>query len=119
MPGYCFSNALISTVRASLAPVPVSGLADQTMLPDVAEPLAELVGAATAVDELVLLPPRPLVDVLLPPLEPHAASARTPAAVSARPTPPRRMKAAPSRLRDIFSSWDCRPDGGGISFLTG
>jgi hypothetical protein len=100
--------------------VPVSGLADQTMLPDVAEPVAELVGAATAVDELVLPPPRPvLVVLLLPPLEPHAASARTPAAVSARPTPPRRMKAAPSRLRDIFSSWDCRPDGGGISLLTG
>jgi hypothetical protein len=98
-----------------LAPVPVSGLADQTMLPDVAEPVAELVGAATAVDELVPLP-RPLDDVLLPPLEPHAASARTPAAVSARPTPPRRMKAAPSRLRDIFSSWDCRPCGGGISY---
>ena len=80
----------MSTVRASFAPVPVSGLADQTMLPDVAEPLAELVGAATAVDELVL-EPRPLVEVLLPPLEPHAASARTPAAVSATPTPPRRM----------------------------
>ena len=93
MPGYCFSNALMSTVRASLAPVPVSGLADQTMLPDVAEPVAELVGAATAVDELVLPPPRaPVLDVLLlPPLEPQAASARTPAAVSARPTPPRRM----------------------------
>src|ERR1039457_2165070 len=38
MFGYCFSNALISTVRASLAPVPDSGLADQTMLPDVVEP---------------------------------------------------------------------------------
>ena len=52
MFGYCFSNALISTVRASLAPVPVSGLADQTMLPDVAEPQAELVGEPTAVAEL-------------------------------------------------------------------
>src|ERR1700721_3288566 len=73
MPGYCFSNALMSTVRASLAPVPVSGLADQTMLPDVAEPLAELVGEPTAVDELVP-EPRPLVDGLLPPLEPPPAT---------------------------------------------
>ena len=91
MFGYCFSNALISTVRASLAPVPVSGLADQTMLPDVAEPEAELVGEPTAVAELVLPPPRPLVVLLLPPLEPQAASASTPAAASATPTPPRRM----------------------------
>src|ERR1700722_8321984 len=102
MPGYCFSNALMSTVRASLAPVPVSGLADQTMLPDVAEPLAELVGEPTAVAELVLPPLKAPVELLLPPLEPQAASARTPAAVSARPTPPRRMMAAPSRLRDMF-----------------
>ena len=93
MFGYCFSNALMSTVRASFAPVPVSGLADQTMLPDVAEPEAELVGAPTAVDELV--PPFPSapvpVELLLPPLEPQAASASTPAAASATPTPPRRM----------------------------
>ena len=41
MPGYCFSNALISTVRASLAPVPVSGLADHTIEPDVALPGAD------------------------------------------------------------------------------
>src|SRR5580693_292986 len=103
MFGYCFSNALISTVRASLAPVPVSGLADHTMLPDVAEPVAELVGEATAVDELVLPPRAPVpVVLLLPPLEPQAASARTPAAASATPTPPRRMKTAPSRRRDIF-----------------
>src|ERR1700722_13464029 len=90
IPGYCFSNALISTVRASFAPVPVSGLADQTMLPDVAEPPAELVGEPTAVAELVLPPPRPLVVVLLP-LEPQAASSSTPHAASATPTPPRRM----------------------------
>src|ERR1700723_1880925 len=102
MFGYCFSNALISTVRASLAPVPVSGLADQTMLPDGAEPLAELVGEPTAVAVLELPLPRPEFDVLLPPLEPHADRARTPAAASATPTPPRRMNAAPSRLRDIF-----------------
>ena len=77
MFGYCFSNALISTVRASFAPVPVSGLADQTMLPEVAEPVAELVGGLTAVDELVLPPSAPVV-LLLPPLEPQAASASTP-----------------------------------------
>src|ERR1700761_4538215 len=52
MFGYCFSNALISTVRASLAPVPVSGLADQTILPEV----AGLTGAVG-----VLLPPPPLL----------------------------------------------------------
>src|SRR5580698_69052 len=82
MFGYCFSNALMSTVRASLAPVPVSGLADQTMLPEVAEPVAELVGEATAVDELVLpFPNAPVpVELLLPPLEPQAASASTPTA---------------------------------------
>src|SRR5580658_823101 len=104
MFGYCFSNALISTVRASLAPVPVSGLADQTMLPEVADPEAELVGALTAVLELVgelLLPSAPVV-LLLPPLEPQAASASTPAAASAAPTPPRRMKTMPCRLRVIL-----------------
>src|ERR1700735_5566740 len=104
MFGYCFSNALMSTVRASFAPVPVSGLADQMMLPDVAEPEAELVGEPTAVAVLELpLPNAPVpVELLLPPLEPQAASASTPAAASATPTPPRRMMAAPSRLRDIF-----------------
>src|ERR1700722_9143476 len=107
IPGYCFSNALISTVRASLAPVPVSGLADQTMLPDVAEPLAELVGEATAVDEEpaageLELPLRAPVPVVLLPLEPQAASASAPAAASAAATPPRRMKAMPCRLRDIL-----------------
>ena len=112
MFGYCFSNALISTVRASLAPVPDSGLADQTMLPDVAEPVAELVGEPTAVLEAaaeVVLPPSAPVPVvlLLPPLEPQAASASTPAAASAAPTPPRRIKAAPSRLRDILPPRDC------------
>src|ERR1700722_18665766 len=114
IPGYCFSNALISTVRASLAPVPVSGLADQTMLPDVAEPVAELVGEATAVDEdpaagELELPLRAPVPVVLLPLEPQAASASAPAAASAAATPPRRMKTMPCRLRDIRSSWDCRP----------
>src|ERR1700691_4496291 len=106
MFGYCFSNALISTVRASLAPVPDSGLADQTMLPDVAEPGAELVGEPTAglelVPELVLPPPSAPVELLLPPLEPQAASASTPAAASAAPTPPRRMKTMLCRLRDIL-----------------
>jgi hypothetical protein len=94
----------MSTVRASFAPVPVSGLADHTMLPDVAEPVAEPVGELTAVDELVLPPPSApvLVELLLPPLEPQAASASTPAAASAAPTPPRRMKTVPCRLRDIL-----------------
>ena len=71
MFGYCFSNALISTVRASFAPVPDSGLADQTMLPEVAE-AAELRGA----------------DAVPPPLLPHADTTSTAApatAASARP----------------------------------
>ena len=74
MFGYCFSNALISTVRASFAPVPVSGLADQTMLPEVA--VAAVAGADA-------LPPP-----LLPPLLPHAdttSTAAPAAAASARP----------------------------------
>jgi hypothetical protein len=73
------------------------------MLPEVAEPVTEPVGEATAVDEPVLAPPRaPVpVELLLPPLEPQAASASTPAAASAAPTPPRRMNTLPSRLRDI------------------
>src|ERR1700678_130832 len=94
MFGYCFSNALMRTVRASFAPVPVSGLADQTMLPDVAEPEAELVGEATAVDEV------PAVVWL--PLGPQPPSASAPAAASAAATPPRRMKTMPCRLRDIL-----------------
>src|SRR5580704_14870042 len=77
MLGYCFSNALISTVRASLAPVPVSGLADHEIEPDVALPGAVdaplLVGAAVL---LLVLPP---AAVLLP-LLPQPARTTTPAA---------------------------------------
>src|ERR1035438_3955429 len=61
MFGYCFSNALISTVRASLAPVPVSGLADQTMLPDVVEPtllVLVFVGVLPLLALLLLLLPQ-------------------------------------------------------------
>jgi hypothetical protein len=69
MFGYCFSNALISTVRASLAPVPLSGLADQTMLPDVVDPrLLE--------EPLLLL--LPLLALLLPLLPPQPARASAP-----------------------------------------
>jgi hypothetical protein len=103
--GYCFSNALISTVRASFAPVPDSGDADHTMLPDVADPVADDVGDPTAVEELdaeLDAPPSAPVELLLPPLEPQAASASTPVAARAIPTPPRRRNTAPSRLRDIF-----------------
>src|SRR5579863_7693906 len=87
MFGYAFSKALISTVRASLAPVPVSGLADQTMLPEVA------VAAVAGADELP--PPAPLL--------PHAdtASAATLAiAASARP-PLRWSPLLGALLRDI------------------
>ena len=79
MFGYCFSNVLISTVRASLAPVPHSGLADQTMLPDVVEPTP-----AGALLEPVV-PPL----LLLLPLPPQAASVRTVTPARAvSPTPP-------------------------------
>jgi hypothetical protein len=109
MFGYCFSNALISTVRASFAPVPDSGLADHTMLPEVAEPAADDVGDPTAVEELVaeLEVPSAPVELLLPPLEPQAANASTPAAASATPSPPRRMKTMLSRLRDITPPDEC------------
>jgi hypothetical protein len=74
MFGYCFSNALISTVRASLAPVPLSGLADHEIVVDVVgtavEPVAEAAGA------LVVLVP------LLP--QPAAASAATAASAASR-----------------------------------
>src|SRR5580658_636809 len=97
MFGYCFSNALMSTVRASLAPVPDSGLADQTMLPEVVEPtLLVLVG--------VLPPP-----ALLPLLPPQAArvSTVTPArAVSPKPPFSRAGDLLRRLLRDM-----CAPPG--------
>jgi len=62
--GYAFSKALISTLRTSLAPVPVIGLADQEMVPEVADP-----------DELVDEGP---------PLLPHAESASALTAAAAR-----------------------------------
>jgi len=65
IPGYCFSKALISTVRASLAPVPLSGLADHTMLPEVVEPMPLVLAG-------VLPPP-----ALLLPLLPQAARVST------------------------------------------
>src|ERR1051326_4906882 len=34
MSGYCFSNVLISTVRASVVPDPAIGLAAQVMVPE-------------------------------------------------------------------------------------
>src|SRR5215475_13074632 len=102
MLGYCFSNVLISTVRASLAPVPLSGLADHEIEPDVALPAAFdaplLVGAAVLVP--VLPPPAAVV-----PLLPQPARTTTPAAptraVSCQPLTWR----LPGYLRDpIFSS---------------
>src|SRR5580658_8201867 len=83
MFGYCFSNALISTVLASLAPVPLSGLASQTMLPDVVEPTLPVLEAAGVV---------PLLALLLLPLLPQAArvSTVTPARAVSPRTPFRR-----------------------------
>jgi hypothetical protein len=54
MFGYFFSNALISTVRVSVAPLPAIGLADHTIEPDVAEPVADCVAPPLG-DEVVLL----------------------------------------------------------------
>src|SRR6185437_1918346 len=91
MFGYFFSNALISTVRVSVAPAPAIGLADHTMLPDVADPEA---------DEVALLPPVvPELLLLLPPLlQPARATAPTAptTAVSCQP----RMGRLPGYLRD-------------------
>src|ERR1700761_3309220 len=96
MFGYCFSNALMSPVRASLAPVPVSGLADQTMLPEVAA-LTLPVGALLA----------PLLPVLLPLLlhADKASVAAQAAAASAKP-PLRWRTLLRALLRDI-----CAPPG--------
>jgi hypothetical protein len=81
MFGYCFSNALMSTVLASFAPVPVSGLADQTMLPEVA-----VLAAPVAAGEL-------LVPLPLPPPLLHADAASTAAnATAASAKPPLRWR---------------------------
>src|SRR5580658_8886635 len=96
MFGYCASNALMSTVRASLAPVPDSGLADQTMSPDVVEPtllVAEPAG---------VLPPPALVVLLLP--QAARVSTVTPArAVSPKPPFSRAGDLLRRLLRDICS----------------
>jgi hypothetical protein len=55
MFGYSFSNELISTVRVSVAPLPAMGLADHTIVPDVAEPVADCVAPPPAADVLLLL----------------------------------------------------------------
>jgi hypothetical protein len=89
MFGYSFSKALISTVRVSVAPAPAMGLADHTIVPDVAEPEADCVAPPPA--ELVLL-------LLLPP---------QPARVSAPTTPTRAVtcqlltERLPGYLRDL------------------
>src|SRR5579872_7284262 len=53
--GFSFSNALISTVRVSVAPDPAIGLADHTIVP-VADPVA----AGTDDDPLLLLLEQPV-----------------------------------------------------------
>ena len=95
MSGYCFSKALISTARASFAPVPDSGLADQTTLPEVAE-VATLAAGEIAP---VLLPP--------PLLHADAASTAAPAAAASARPPLRAF------LRDISAPpWSRSPDAG-------
>ena len=85
MPGYCFSNALISTVRASLAPVPLSGLADQTIEPDVVEHAGAARGRGAAAAALLLLALLLLLELLLPqPAMPRAPTTPT-MAVSCQP----------------------------------
>src|SRR5689334_7266111 len=85
MFGYFFSNALISTVRVSVAPAPAIGLADQTILPEVADPVADWVAPP---------PPPPLVPPLLPPLLPPQ-----PARASAPATPMTAVSCLPLRGR--------------------
>jgi hypothetical protein len=65
MFGYCFSNALISTVRVSVAPLPAIGLADQTIEPDVVDPVADDAPPAGA-DVVLLLPPVVVLLLLQP-----------------------------------------------------
>jgi hypothetical protein len=92
MFGYFFSNSLISTVRVSVAPLPAIGLADHTMLPEVADPLADVVAPPPpAAVLLLLLPP------LLPPQPARASAPATPmTAVSCFPLRGR----LPGYLRD-------------------
>ncbi|MGH3183549.1 MAG: hypothetical protein ACRDOE_16845 [Streptosporangiaceae bacterium] len=79
---------MISTVRVSVAPLPAMGLADHTIVPEVAEPVADCV-ALVAVDG---------DDVLLL-LQPATASAPTAPtrAVSCQPLTER----LPGNLRDL------------------
>jgi hypothetical protein len=86
MFGYFFSNSLISTVRVSVAPLPAIGLADHTMLPEVADPLADVVA-----------PPPPAVLLLLPPLLPLLPP--QPARASAPATPMTAVSCLPVRGR--------------------
>src|SRR6185437_5613416 len=80
MFGYFFSNSLISTVRVSVAPLPAIGLADQTILPEVADPVADWVAPPPPP------PPPPLVPPLLPPQPARASAPATPmTAVSCLP----------------------------------
>src|SRR5271167_1151315 len=63
MFGYTWLKALISTVRVSVAPLPAIGLADHTIVAEVADPVADcvalllLVAPLLAVDEELLLQP--------------------------------------------------------------
>jgi hypothetical protein len=82
---------LISTVRASLAPVPDSGLADQTMLPDVVEPMP-LVDPELGVLELPL--------VVLVPLLPQPARASAPTTPTRAVTRQRLAELLPTYLSD-------------------
>jgi hypothetical protein len=78
----------MSTVLASFAPVPVSGLADQTMLPEVAV-LAAPLGAAEPVE----LAEAPVPALVLPPPLLHADAASTAAnATAASAKPPLRWR---------------------------
>src|SRR6516162_1673512 len=71
MFGYFFSNELISTVLVSVAPLPAIGLADQTIEPDVPDPVADCVAP---------VPPGALVPLLLQPARATAPAAPTTAA---------------------------------------
>src|SRR5712671_3405616 len=68
MFGYAFSNALISTVRVSVAPAPAIGLADHWIVPEVVDPVADCVaaGAPELLVVLLLLLQAPRVSAVTP-----------------------------------------------------
>jgi hypothetical protein len=87
---------LISTVRASFAPVPDSGLADQTMLAAAVEPALPAAEAPVEAGAVVVV-------VLLPLLQADTASVAAQAATVNANHPRRGIDLLNALLGDIFS----------------